>query len=179
MLFLNSKVSTRDPPNGAPEQKITRGTFFVQLTGLRILDPRNPKCHWWTTRALAVEFCDRQFLWTSIHTEVKSSYIQQTKKTNKGPICSKHQGAHPGLQHNHVDQYAPWKDSRSRNVSKMEAAALLCASVIFRRPNSSSLSLACEAASSASLAMPIRAYAYTNNHHVVTGSQLHFLKSWL
>ena len=59
----------------------------------------------------------------------------------------------------------------------MEAAALLCASVIFRRPNSSSLSLACEAASSASLAMPIRAYAYTNNHNVVTCSQLHFLKS--
>lgn len=60
-----------------------------------------------------------------------------------------------------IGQYVPWKDSRSRNVSKIEAAAVFCASVSFRRPNSSSLSLTCEAASAASFAILIRAYAWT------------------
>jgi hypothetical protein len=46
----------------------------------------------------------------------------------------------------------------------MEVAVLFCASVSFRRPNNSSLSLACEAASAASFAIPMRAYAYTKNN---------------
>lgn len=65
-----------------------------------------------------------------------------------------------GAQPEPIAQYAPWKDSRSLSVSKMEVAVLFCASVSLRRPNSSSLSLACEAASAASFAIPIRAYAY-------------------
>ena len=106
-------------------------------------------------------------LCTCISTEVNSSYTSKQKKAknkwiNKRLDLLKNIRVHSlGLQHNHVAQYAPWKESRSRNVSKMEAAALFCASVIFRRPKSSSLSLACEAASAASFAMPIRAYVYT------------------
>ena len=50
----------------------------------------------------------------------------------------------------------PWKDNRSRRVSKIDEAAAFCENVNFRRP-SNSPSLAWEAASAASFAMPIRA----------------------
>lgn len=56
----------------------------------------------------------------------------------------------------HYHYETPGKDSLSRRVSKIDEAAVFCANVNFNRP-SNSPSFACEAASAASFAMPIRA----------------------
>lgn len=58
------------------------------------------------------------------------------------------------LKENHE---APWKDNRSRRVSNIDEAPAFCANVNFNRSRNSP-SFACEAASAASLAIPIRAY---------------------